>query len=147
MVEQGNDMPWDGEKRHVLTHTTRALPNDVARLGVDTEKSAQTMMGHAVKLPVVDDSCAHIEGGAFLVPFLGDDPFAFFNMWMNTSRASVFATHQNVPVVDRRSRHVLIRSPVRQVVLPEELAGLDFDSKQILVVPFDDLSYASKLSE
>jgi hypothetical protein len=50
-------------------------------------------------------------------------------MWMNTSRATVFAAHQNVPVVDRRSRHVLIRSPVRQVVLPEELAGLDFDSK------------------
>jgi len=38
MVEQGNDMPGDGEKRHVLTHTTRSLPNDVAELGVDTEK-------------------------------------------------------------------------------------------------------------
>ena len=147
MVEQGNDMPGDREKRHVLTYTTRALPNDVAGLGVDTEKPAQALMGHAVKLPVVDDSCAHLQGGAFLMPFLSDYPFAFFNMWMKASRAAVFAAHQNVLIVDRRSRHVLIRSPVRQVVLPEELAGLDFDSKQILVVPFDDLSYASKLSE
>ena len=81
------------------------------------------------------------------MPFLGDNPFAFFNMWMKASHAAVFTAHQNVPIVDRRSRHVLIRSPVRQVVLPEELAGIDFNSEQILMVPFDDLSYASKLGE
>ena len=95
-------------------------------------------MCHTVKLPVVDDSCAHVKRGAFLFPFLSDDPFALFNMRMNASRATVFAAHQNVPVVDRGSRHVLIRSPVRQVVLPEELAGLYFDSKQVFVVPFDN---------
>ena len=85
-------------------------------------------MCHAIKLTAVDDCCAHVEGGPFLMPLLGNDPFTPLQVWVNASQPAVFPTHQDMPVMDRWGGHVLIRSPVGQMILPELSAGIDFNS-------------------
>ena len=102
-------------------------------------------MRKAVKLILIHDGGAHVEGHAGLMPYFGDGPLAVCLLRTNAADAAIFSSDQNAATVNRGSRHILIGSHVRKRELPEEFPCPTINADNRAMIPFNQLFHAAQL--
>ena len=90
------------------------------------------------------NSTAHVQRNASLMPAHSSAPFSFLEDGLNALDASVFSSDQNRLMcrIQNRRGHVLIRPAMGQGVTPEHGPFLKIHPDQGFVIPFDELFLA-----
>jgi hypothetical protein len=76
------------------------------------------------------------------VPIFFNDPLSIFKFGFKASDAAVFSADENASLKVDRSRGVLARATVWQIIVPESFPSLAFDTDYCGVVPLNDLPNA-----